>query len=124
VSKTAVARQIILRGNSMLRSISIATLLISIAILPPIAQAQTSSKTYTGQQVSPFNLAYLAYQGYLTDLGIPSDSELLNAISVGKISAQDIIKAAIKANRLSNQTLSDSGYRDNLDQQLKSLQAN
>jgi hypothetical protein len=72
-------------------------------------------------QLSPFNLAFLAYQGYLEDQGIPSDGDLRNAITSGTITAQDIMQAAVKANRLSEQTLGDQGYRNNLEVQLKGL---
>ncbi|MBW4631000.1 MAG: hypothetical protein KME30_03570 [Iphinoe sp. HA4291-MV1] len=116
----------------MRRSISglLTTLLLSAAILPAAAQAQTteaeptSLNPYVANQPSakhlkPFNLAYLAYQGYLKDQGIPSNSALIGAIASGTITAQDIIQAAVKANRLPEQTLSDQGYRHNLEDQLQ-----
>jgi hypothetical protein len=136
VSETAVAKKLILKGNSMRRSIltSIATLLLSGAIGTAAAPAQTTVPTVSSypsvanqpsaNQLSPFNLAYLAYQGYLEDLGIPSNGALLNAISFGKITAQDIIEAAVKANRLPEQILGDRGYRDNLEKQLQGLAEN
>lgn len=117
----------------MRRSISalITTLLLSAAILPAAAQPQTTLPTVSSNpsmanqtsanQLSPFNLAYLAYQGYLEDQGIPSSSALLNAIAFKTITAQDVIQAAVKANRLPEQMLSDRGYRHNLDEQLDGL---
>ncbi len=106
-------------------SVPIATLLLSIAILPAAAQSQTTvATTYAVNQVQPFNLAYLAYQGYFKDLGIPSNGALLNAISFGKVTAQDIIQAAVKVNRLSEQSISDRSYHDHLEKQLKELAEN
>ena len=115
----------------MRRSISVllTTLLLSAAILPA-AQAQTTEASPTsfnpyvanqprGKQLRPFNLATLAYQGYLKDQGIPSNGALISAIASGTITAQDIIQAAVKTNRLPEQTLSDQGYRHNLEEQLQ-----
>jgi short-subunit dehydrogenase len=105
-------------------SISIATLLLSVAILPAAAQAQTTVQlvnlsSQSANPPSPFNLSYLAYRGYLKDWGIPEADALIQAIASGQITAQDIIQAAVKANRLSEQTLSDRGYRHSLEAQLK-----
>lgn len=104
----------------------ITTLLLSGTIWPTVAHAQTialadSPNTSMADQLSPFNLAFLAYQGYLEGQGIPSDNDLRNAIASGTITAQDIMQAAVKANRLSEQTLGDQGYRNNLEVQLKGL---
>ncbi|MEH2157307.1 hypothetical protein [Nostoc sp.] len=113
----------------MRRSIStmLTTLLLCAAILPAAAQSQTAltslnpyaANQHRANQIRPFNLAYLAYQGYLKDQGIPSNDVLIDAIASGTITAQDIIQAAVKANRLPEQTLNDRGYRHNLEDQLQ-----
>ncbi len=113
----------------MRRSIStlLTTLLLSAAILPAAAQSQTTPTSLnpyaanqpSANQLMPFNLAYLAYQGFLKDQGIPDSGVLIDAIASGTITAQDIIQAAVKANRLPEQTLSDRGYRHNLEEQLQ-----
>ncbi len=118
----------------MKRSIStlLTTLLLSAAILPAAVSAQTTKATQTSfnphmtnstsaNQVNPFNLAYLAYQGYLEDQGIPSNGALLYAIATGKVTAQDLMQAAVKANRLSEQTLTNQGYRSALEAELNGL---
>ncbi|MDZ8093690.1 MAG: hypothetical protein RMZ42_17435 [Nostoc sp. DedQUE05] len=117
----------------MRRSIStmLTTLLLCAAILPAAAQSQTAPislnpyavNEHRANQIGPFNLAYLAYQGYLKDQGIPSNGVLIDAIASGTIAAQDIIEAAVKANRLPKQTLSDRGYRHNLENQLQGFTA-
>ncbi|MEH2110815.1 hypothetical protein [Nostoc sp.] len=116
----------------MRRSIStmLTTLLLCAAILPAAAQSQTapiSLNPYAANQhraqIRPFNLVTLAYQGYLKDQGIPSNGVLMSAIASGTITAQDIIQAAVKANRLPEQTLSDQGYRHNLEDQLQEFTA-
>ncbi|MDF5714018.1 MAG: hypothetical protein PUP93_09010 [Rhizonema sp. NSF051] len=116
----------------MRRSLStlLTTLLLFATILPAAAQAQTTDAAPTSlnpyvvnqpraNHLRPFNLAYLAYQGYLKNQGIPSNGALMSGIASGTITAQDIIQAAVKANRLPEQTLSDQGYRHNLEDQLQ-----
>jgi hypothetical protein len=136
-SEIAVARQFNLRGNPMRRPIStlLTTLLISTAILPAAARAQTPEVQQTSlnpyvanqisaSQISPFNLAYLAYQGYFKAQGIPSNGALIDAIESGAVTSEEIVQAAVKANRLSEQALSDRGYRNALEDQLQGLAAN
>ncbi|UBF27950.1 hypothetical protein K9N68_08650 [Kovacikia minuta CCNUW1] len=116
----------------MQRSIStLLTMLLASTVILPAAYAQSPGTTQSlnpyvtnssvVDQSSPFNLAYLAYQGYLKDEGIPSNGALIDAIADGTITAQDIMQAAVKANRLSEQTLNNSGYRSSLEDQLKGL---
>jgi hypothetical protein len=116
----------------MRRSISklLTTVLLSTAILPVAVQAQTSKpattslNTYISQptnQLSPFNLAYLAYQGYLKVQGIPSSGALDDAIASGRITAQDIMQAAVNANRFPEEALTDQAYRHELENELQGL---
>lgn len=120
----------------MRRSIStlLTTLLFSIAILPAAVSAQgpkaspTSLNPYlvkpsSTHQISPFNLAYLAYRGYLSTEGIPSSGGLIAALVSKTVTAQDIMQAAVKANRLSEQTLNDEDYRFSLENFLQGFTA-
>lgn len=108
-------------------SVLLTTLLLCAAILPAAAQTQTAPTSFNPyiakqpytNQLNSFNLATLAYQGYLKNQGIPSNGALMSAIASGTITAQDIIQAAVKANRLPEQILSDRGYRHNLEDQLQ-----
>jgi hypothetical protein len=114
----AVTKYFIYRGNTMKRTmfVPIATLLFAGAMFPVAAHAQT-----TVSQITPFNLTYIAYQGYFTDQGIPSAGSLIDAIVSKKIVAQDLIRAAVKINQLSVQTLDDRDYISNLESQMKGL---
>jgi hypothetical protein len=116
----------------MQRSVSIplSTLLLSATFWVSVAQAQTTKAMPTSlnpyvvnpssvSSVSPFNLAYLAYRGYLKDEGIPGDSALINEIVSGTVTAQEVIQAAVKANRLPEETLNDRSYRSALENQLQ-----
>jgi hypothetical protein len=110
------------------------TLLISPLILPTVIEAQTTGATPANfhaqarvpsqavtEQISPFDLTYLAYQGNLKDQGIPSYGALIDAIAFGKVTAQKVMQAAVRANRLPEQTLTDSNYRSALQTQLYNL---
>ena len=73
------------------------------------------------RQLSPFNLAYMAYQGWFTNEGIPAASQLVRNYRVGRISAQEVAQAAVQTNRLSADTLNDASYLNSLDNQLEAL---
>jgi hypothetical protein len=96
--------------------IPIATLLFAGAMFPAEAHAQT-----TVSQITPFNLTYIAYQGYFKDRGIPSAGGLIDAIVSKEIVAQDLIRAAVKTNQLPVQTLDDRGYIHSLESQMNGL---
>jgi hypothetical protein len=120
----------------MRRSVStlITTLLLFVAILPTVVFAQDTNTSPTSlnpyvvnpsstYQTSPFELAYLAYRGYLNPEGIPSSGGLIAALVSDTVTAQDIMQAAVKANRLSEQTLNDEDYRFALENFLQGFTA-
>ncbi|MBW4660500.1 MAG: hypothetical protein KME15_17650 [Drouetiella hepatica Uher 2000/2452] len=74
-----------------------------------------------GMQVTPFNLVFLAYQGFFESEGISMAANLINGYDAGQITAQDLVEAAIKMNRLSTETLSDRGYLSAVTRQLNAL---
>ena len=73
---------------------------------------------FFNNQVTPFNLVGLAYQGFLKDQGIPSGGILLSLYQNGEINAKDLVEGAVNANRLSPEVLNDSGYIADVDNQL------
>ena len=82
--------------------------------------AMTSQPRVT-RQLSPFNLAYMAYQGWFTNEGVPAASQLIRNYRVGRISAKEVAQAAVQTNRLSADTLNDASYLNSLDNQLEAL---
>ncbi|MEH1785607.1 hypothetical protein [Nostoc sp.] len=105
-----------------------ALIVTSIAFIPGIASAQTANTNNGSGQINtdakylqPFNIAFLAYQGYLKEQGIPSGGALLFKYQGGSLTAEDIVQAAVKANKLPAQVLNDSSYLNALDSQLTSL---
>ncbi|WP_392533085.1 hypothetical protein [Nostoc sp. C117] len=92
----------------------------SIAFIPAIAGAETANNN-NGSYVQPFNIVFLAYQGYLKKQGIPSMGTLLYEYQIGKVSAKDVVQAAVKANKLPVEVLNDQYYLSAVELQLKSL---
>lgn len=61
-------------------------------------------------QTSPNDLVFLAYSGGLRNHGIPSYGSLIHAYASGRVTAQDLVRTAISANKLPPQVLMDAGY--------------
>ncbi len=71
--------------------------------------------------ITPFNLISGAYQGRFVRQGIPSGAIFLSRIRSNRIDAEDLVKAAIASNRLSEDTLQNEEYLDYVDSLLESL---
>ncbi|MGL5807482.1 MAG: hypothetical protein ACRC2R_02330 [Xenococcaceae cyanobacterium] len=74
----------------------------------PIAKAETQ------QQIKPFNLIFLARQGYFQKHNIPSNGAFKAAVKEGRVKAEDLVKAAIAENRLPSQASDDRSYLNRL----------
>jgi hypothetical protein len=90
----------------------------STVMIPAVnAQISTNSRTRNNpyiqgieQQITPFNLVGGAYQGLFQEQGIPKYGTLISAYIEGKVTPEDIVQAAIRANRLQATALQDKGY--------------
>lgn len=80
-----------------------------------------SSNSTTTSYLQPFNLVSLAYQGGLEEQGIPSGGTLIFERQNRNIVAEDLVKAAISANKLPPQILNDQNYLNAVKSQLTSL---
>jgi hypothetical protein len=74
-----------------------------------------------GMAVTPFNLVFLAYQGFFTSEKIPSALGLISAYRDGKVTAADLTKAAISMNRLPTESLKDEYFQAQVQSQLELL---
>lgn len=74
-----------------------------------------------GMAVTPFNLVFLAYQGFFTSENIPSASGLIQAYRAGKVTSADLTKAAISMNRLPQESLQDQYFQAQVQSQLELL---
>ncbi|MCC5662636.1 hypothetical protein LC653_01475 [Nostoc sp. CHAB 5784] len=80
-----------------------------------------SSNSTTTSYLQPFNLVSLAYQGGLEEQGIPNGGTLISERQNRNIVAEDLVKAAISANKLPPQILNDQNYLNAVRSQLTSL---
>ena len=100
---------------------TLGTLLIATATTPALAEKTSSNSPNRHNnitEVQPFNLVYLAYQGYFADQGIPSNGAFTHAIKTKKVTATDLVESAIARGRLSPETLNDSSYLASVKAQL------
>lgn len=105
-------------------------LLMSTAAVPAI-QAETVATNsrvlssnltpMSGAQPRPFELVYLAFQGYLSQQGIPSNDDLIAAYESGKVTPKTLVQSAVEANRLSANVLNDQDYISAVGFQLREL---
>ena len=90
----------------------------------PAVNAQTLVKTNsatTTYQTTPFNLVILARRGYFQQQGIPSYLALSAAYNLGQITAIDLVRAAVRANRISSKYESDRSFLKAVAAQLEIL---
>lgn len=91
----------------------------------PIANAQilvkSNSLATETSQTTPANLVYLAHRGYFQQQGIPSYLYLRTAYNLGRVTALDIVRAAVQANRISSDYKSDRFFVKAVARQLKIL---
>jgi hypothetical protein len=103
---------------------SIPALLLSAAIAVPSVKAQDAMPRVEVRMkltLNPFNLTYLAYQGYFTEQGIPESGDLMQGFRTGRITAVQLVQAAIAQNRLPSSFLKNEAYINAVMTQLYSL---
>ncbi|BAY74946.1 hypothetical protein NIES25_13630 [Nostoc linckia NIES-25] len=100
--------------------INSALIIASITFMPRIAGAQTVNNN-NGSYLQPFNIVFLAYQGYLEAQGIPSMGTLLYEYQIGKVTAKNVVEAGVKAKRLPAEAINDKYYLSAVELQLSSL---
>jgi len=109
-------------NRTLFTSLSTIVILSSFAPAPAVQAEPTAIRTVTTsvtQSLSPFSLVQLASQGYLKAQGIPSNVGLFTAYAQGDITAQDVVTAAIAADRLPASALNDKSYLNAVETQLQ-----
>jgi len=105
---------------------SLSVLLLSAAVTPA-AQAEMTpaappvNAETIGMAVTPFNLVFLAYHGFLEDDGISKYNALISDYQTGRVTAQDLVQVAVTMRRLSPDALTNRGYVNSVERQLQSL---
>lgn len=95
---------------------SLLILVLSVATFAAIAKAET--------KLSSFEVVTLAYQGRLTENGIPGYASLEANVNFGTITAEDIIEAAIASGHLAETSLEDSTFIAEVERHLQNLVEN
>ncbi|MEM8780840.1 MAG: hypothetical protein AAGF26_18650 [Cyanobacteria bacterium P01_G01_bin.49] len=104
---------------------SLSSILLATIATPIIASEEVANvTTYPNQNTSTLlatTLVELAYQGYFSDLGIPSHVGLIHAIAADKIDAETLIKTAIAKGRLNNNALRNQEYVSVVNTELQAI---
>ena len=61
-------------------------------------------------EIAPVDLVFQGYQGRLASEGIPGYGAFKQAVYLGKIDAETLVKGAVAQGRLSNSTANDESY--------------
>lgn len=85
---------------------------------------RSATQTAQAPQATPFDLVFLARKGYFQEQGIPSYGSFHTSVRTGRISAEDIVKAAIADNKVSPEVLNDRGYMNAIERKLARLSRN
>ena len=101
-------------------------LLLSATATVPAAKAQDAMQMPSIEvkmkiTLTPFNLAYLAHQGYFTSQGIPDSEGLMKGFNDGSITAAQLVKAAVNDKRLPAAFLTNDSYISAVKNQLYTL---
>ena len=76
------------------------------ADIVPVSVAETNGAT----GFNPFEVAFLAYRGELSDHGIPGYNTFRMQYRLGRITADDVVAAAIEAGYVTATMIDDDGY--------------
>lgn len=101
---------------------NILTLLPSIALLILASEVAIANPNIDRNQIvniQPFDLVYLAYQGYFQEEGIPSYEAFRTAIKNGQVTATTLIESAIEKGRLYPDALNKQDYVNAVEGQLE-----
>ena len=75
----------------------------------------------TRKYITPFELVASAYQGAYRAHSIPGFGSLVDGARIGRITAKDLVKAAIESKNLLPETIDDRDYLGRVEMQLRSL---
>ena len=110
--------------SALLVGLSAFALSLAAVATPTIAAETTAVDAITTgaiQQTPPVTLVSLARQGYLRNQGIPSNQALIQAIAVGQITPETLVRAGIQSNLILSDTLNDRGYLNIVEVQFRDI---
>lgn len=92
---------------------------------PLYAQSTTTQPlppNRTQQTMTPYQLVFMAYQGFWKAWDIPQAAALVESHQSGKLSAQDLVQKLVQLEQVPVSVLEDAGYINAVDATLRSLQ--
>lgn len=101
---------------------SLSALTLALTAAPTLAEEVAAARKISTNNIvaiTPFNLVSRSYQGYFTDRGIPSNGAFVSATQTGRVTAKDLVEAAIAHRRLSPETKNDRAYLNIIESHLK-----
>ena len=107
-------------GSLVLLLSTVVTLRVNSQELKDVANIEPEQEEQENH-ISPSALVGAAHKGRLKDWNIPSYGQLQSGYDSGRITANDLINAAIEAGKLSPQAANDDRYINNVDSELKQL---
>ena len=112
-------KRLLVIGISMIAALGISS--------PLLAQEKVTINSKEASniiEINPYNLVTGSYQGRFVDQGIPSGGRFLAAVHAKKIDANDLVKTAISAGRLSEDAINDKSYLRHVKFMLNNLDKN
>lgn len=112
---------------------AVGTIFIATTATPPVLANKTAANSNITQNITqkqikenitPFNLVSLAYQGEFKTQGVGGYNSLITAILFDEVSGKDLVQIGIDTGRLSANTINDSSYISSVNSQLKKLPKN
>ena len=119
---------IVIKENKLIYA-TIGTILVATSATPPVLANKTAANSNVTQNqvvnnITPFNLVSLAYQGQFKNQGVSGYHSLLDAVRFGEVDGKDLVKHGIDSGRLSPETINNSGYIQAVELQLQGLSRN
>lgn len=74
-------------------------------------------------EIAPIDLVFQGYQGRLLNAGIPGYAAFRQAVFLGKIDAETLVKGAVAEGKLPSSTLNDRSYLRRVELSLFKLRA-
>jgi hypothetical protein len=112
-----------IKGPMKLSRATLTLFVCSFIILPatPGGAIPASQTAQQSTRLTPFQLVYLAYQGYFRPQGIPEAGQLLLQYGSPSLTAEALVRAAIAQGRLDAEVLNDSSYLQSVDMEMSTL---
>ncbi|MDJ0595441.1 MAG: hypothetical protein QNJ72_36565 [Pleurocapsa sp. MO_226.B13] len=83
--------------------------------------AVNRNSTGNVREITPVDLVTRSYQGSFQNQGIPSYGTFVKSVSIGRITAEDLVQSAIASGRLSSETINNQAYISSVKSQLRNL---